>query len=147
MTNISKNKIPDKSLRQIKKYFKKLLNNNDAIDSGVVWEELFTDTEQIMFAKRVAIVMMLYQKCSYYEISESLYVSTDTIKKWNTKFQNGDLDTLVKRINRSGDLEYMIDMIEIIMRMGMPPRGGRDRYSKTFRMFSELKEMKEKHGR
>lgn len=83
-------------------------------DVKAFYYDFFTKTERVMFAKRLAVAMMLHQKFSYDEIVYILHVSTSTINRvseWLDKGGEGTKKLLEKRI-RSEDMEVFWKKIE-----------------------------------
>ncbi|MFQ5540974.1 MAG: Trp family transcriptional regulator [Candidatus Paceibacteria bacterium] len=82
MTNISKRKVNeniDKALTdQFLTFFTAARSKKDA---AVLAGELFSETEQIMFAKRLAIVVMLERGYTFEEIQKTIKVSPDTVTR------------------------------------------------------------------
>lgn len=53
------------------------------------YEEFFSPTERVMFAKRLAIGILIAKKYEYREISTSLKVSTATINRFSVLYKQG----------------------------------------------------------
>jgi len=85
---------------------------------------ILTPTERIMLAKRLAIITMLEEDRSDYEIMKTLNVSISTIRRLDKKRSAGHFDPLCRVFNRN--LSFM-DYLEIFLSAGMPaisgPRG------------------------
>jgi uncharacterized protein YerC len=105
-------------------------------------DELLTDTERLLLAKRVVLIIMLHNKCSYYEIHETLGVSTDTAARWHQALRAGELASIEKTLKRKGARDQLCDTIEVILRSGMPPIAARNRYSRTFKIIDEVRARK-----
>ncbi len=69
--------------------------------SEILFKELFTDTEKIMFAKRLAIVFMLNEGISRPYISDVLFISPSTVDRAFLNFENGKYQYLVKIIKKN----------------------------------------------
>jgi Trp operon repressor len=98
--------------------------------SGVV-NELLTDTEKLMLAKRIAIVLLLNSKTPQSSISEILKVSTSTVAKISLKLEMGMYQSILKASEKDkNDFERIIYNI---MTMGgiMPSKIGK-RYWKKY---------------
>ena len=90
-------------------------------------QELFTETEQIMFAKRFAVIIMLKDGYNYQQIQKNLGVSSSTVARLWKSTVRGDFDTLLKQCTpharRTKSSEKLEGMIETIVRGGLPPMG------------------------
>ncbi|MAJ97266.1 hypothetical protein CL644_00185 [bacterium] len=109
---------------------------------ATVLDQLLTDTERMMVAKRIVLILMLHNNSSYYEIYEALGISTDTSARWHTLLKAGELEAITKSLKQKKSREHLLDTVEIILRSGMPPIAGRDRYSRTFQLIAEVKQKK-----
>ena len=80
MPKISKNRLEktvyDAILRQLIVAFKQCLNEKTLED---LFDSLFTKTERLMFAKRLAIAVLLERGLNYKDISRLIKVSSVTI--------------------------------------------------------------------
>lgn len=103
MPKVSRNKLEAKIYEAILGYLVGILTSltakeeiNDLIDG------LFTRTERLMLAKRLAIAALLEQGVSYKEISKTLKVSSVTIGfvKNSIMKNNRSYDSLIKSIQK-----------------------------------------------
>jgi len=90
--------------------------------------ELFTKTEKLMLAKRLAIVCMLDQKESVYAIEQILKVSPSTVARISLQYEKGAYSKLLIEIKKQNS--FWSELSKII-----PPRAGRNRF-KNFLQFS-----------
>ncbi len=131
MPHVSKNKLDEQTFERI---FKKLISvlekahgKNKFIS---VVEELLTETEKIMLAKRLAIVLMLFGDTPQHRISEVLFVSPSTIARISLAIELGKYN-VIKSISTKErvDLEKII---WLLLTAGgiMPPRAGRKYWKK-----------------
>jgi len=90
MPHISSKKIEDKYFQKI---YDQLISVFDSAGSkrksGLFLKEILTDTEKIMFTKRLGIICMLSENVSKTYISEILLVSPSTINKISLKYEIG----------------------------------------------------------
>jgi Trp operon repressor len=93
---------------------------------------VFGDEEHIMLMKRIAIIGMLYNKCSSYEIQKTLRVSTATVKKIRTGLLDGEYAQVELFFRQKKNRDDFWKTLEIMLRAGMPPIG-RDRWSRTYK--------------
>ncbi|MEI7720039.1 MAG: Trp family transcriptional regulator [bacterium] len=73
-----------------------LTNRGSAKDRSLVCAELFTRTEQIMLAKRLAIICMLGEGFSFDDIQETLRVSPSTVGRIWSAMQKGKFDQTIR---------------------------------------------------
>ncbi len=64
-------------------------------------DEILTNTEKKMLAKRLAIIVMLHRKQSYSIIIGILKVSRTTIAKINIDLKNGEFDFIISQLNKT----------------------------------------------
>lgn len=90
-------------------------------------DDLLSDAEKIMLAKRLSVALMLIKNYSSAEISDTLKVSPSTVnsvKRWlNVKGEG--YRTILSKIVRSEEMEHFFQNIdEILYKMGHPKRTG-----------------------
>ena len=115
MTQISKRPVDKDVYYSIRDDFLWVLQSiRNPQDVKAFYYDFFTKTERLMFAKRLAVAMMLYQNFSYDEIVYILHVSTSTINRvseWLDKGGEGTKKLLKKRI-QSEEMEVFWKKIE-----------------------------------
>jgi len=92
----------------------------------VVINTLFSATERIMLAKRLAIALMLVKGYSYQEIVHKLKVSWGTVGKISELLKTSD-QTFVKELEQIAKQEAFADFLLAIgykISSTLPPRGG-----------------------
>ncbi len=90
--------------------------------------ELLSDSERLLLAKRLAIVIMLEHGHSYVTIEKTLSVSSNTISRISHEKDNGRYHFVEKRSEIRNGIKKVndrdgLDAIEKILLAGMPPRG------------------------
>lgn len=91
-------------------------------------ETLLTPVEQIMLAKRIAVIVMLHEGCSVYRIIRVLHMSSSTVIEMKRKYEEGFYKPITRMIGMSKtERENFWKKFEVILRAGMPSRG-RDRW-------------------
>jgi len=111
---ISKN-IADRIFDVFIKTLIKIKNNKDAHNLA---QDLFSPTERIMLAKRLAIAYLLMKNYPYREISQLLRVSGTTIASVNSSLQYGKngYKTILERIAKEEKLEiFFLDASEKLL--------------------------------
>ena len=77
-----------------------------------------------MLAKRFAIIIMLMEKNSIYRIATMLKVSTSTVTILKDQFEKEKFAHITKLLKHNKiDYEKLWEVLEIVLRAGMPPRG------------------------
>ena len=135
MPHISKQKLKKETLRQLdKKLVSTFENAYESRAFAKVFRELFTRTEKIMFAKRLAIVFLLSKEIPQHRIVDMLKVSPSTVAKMSLKLENGKFETIIKTTKKKNEL---VNFIEFLLTAGgtMPPIAGRGRWQKIFKEF------------
>lgn len=143
MAFLGKKKLPDDVLERTRRQLIDLFaQQKTRRDTAEIIDGLLTETEVLMLAKRLVLIIMLYNKCSYYEIHETLGVSTDTAARWERARVSGELAAIGKSLKHKKTRDQLLDTIEVVLRNGMPPIAGHHRYSRTFKLIAEVKQRK-----
>ena len=95
--------------------------------SRMFLREFLTKTEKIMLAKRFAVICMLHECVPVTYIAESLGMSPSTVQRMSLGYETGRYGTLLKTIGKKDNKEIW-DILEEILRTGLPPRAGRGRW-------------------
>lgn len=128
MTMVSKNLMSP----SISERIRELLNETIALirskkDVGNFFDEFFTRTEKIMFAKRLAIAVLLAKGYDFISVSKTLKVSTATVLKVNVwiNHSNGAFKKVIEKIiekENSDDfmhsLWYFIESATVTLQRG-----------------------------
>jgi len=124
MSQISSKELDNKTLKRIYGQLVKTISDLGSIKySEDFTEEFFTETEQIMFAKRLAIILLLSENFSWKTIEKILKVTPATISRI-AKVLDGEGYQFAKRIVHDKKLKekFWLDL-EVILRGGLPPIG------------------------
>jgi Trp operon repressor len=134
MTHVSKTKVPTNTQKIIDKQFLDMfIAQTTKKEVGRLLASLLSTAETTMLAKRIAIIALLHNNCSSYEISESLKVSSSTVIRIEKLRRSGKFRHLEKILERKKSRKKFLGAIETILNAGMPPISGKGRWSKTFR--------------
>lgn len=102
MTQLSKRPVDKDVYYSIRDDFLWVLQSiRNPQDVKAFYYDFFTKTERVMFAKRLAVAMMLHKQFSYEDIVYILHVSTSTINRvseWLDKGGEGTKKFLEKRM-------------------------------------------------
>lgn len=129
MPHISSEKLDEDIIHKIFSQLVRTLEKaSDKRATKYLASELFTHTERIMLAKRLAAILLVDKGVPQHVVADQLHMSISTISKIALKIEMGKYRAIR---NISGKRrEDMLTAIEKMMLMGMPPRYGRGRWSK-----------------
>lgn len=134
MTNVSKKPLDTQLRQKLFKQFATLFASSSEQKMAALFIELFTESEQIMFIKRVGIILMLAKGYSGYTIAHTLEVSAMTVGSIKQKYQAGEYDQLVQITKRKNfDSKKFWRVLELVITGGLPPRAGAKRWSFVFK--------------
>jgi len=123
MTHISKGKVPEQIEKDIHAQLETtLLKLNYAKTGKDFLQEFFTDSERIMFAKRLAIIQMLAKHYSWDVIASTLYVSRSTIARIY-KNEKGATSKPSSRYKATKNNTDFWETLDVLSRAGMPELG------------------------
>jgi len=128
MPHISKRKISKVHLRHLQNELVRSFERSfKDLHTQAVFNEFFTYTEKIMFAKRLAVIAMLSKGISSYMIAETLAMSPATTNRMSVKFEMGKYDHIIKKALGKKDIW---NIIEFMLSAGgiMPPIVGGKRW-------------------
>lgn len=101
MTNVSKKQIKPKIKQKIDDQFCFLLSEiKNEKEGGSFFNEFFSESERMMFVKRLAIIIMLDSGYTFSDIGNFLKVSKDTISKIEMDRYSGEYDFVLGKINK-----------------------------------------------
>jgi uncharacterized protein YerC len=131
MPHISSKKLNSSLLEKL---FGKLINilgkAQDKQYLDIVINELFTPTEKIMLAKRLAIILMLSNSTPQHRIVGVLKVSPSTVAKMSLKIEIGKYKIILKISKKEKvDIEKIVWKILTVGGI-MPPKVGRKYWRK-----------------
>lgn len=102
-----------------KQFTKLIISQKNKATIASTFDELLTDTEKIMLYKRIALILMLRNGASQNEVHTTLSASWESIARWNTALQNGELESITgKMIVRKGNEEGFLEIVESILTLG-----------------------------
>lgn len=126
MVRLNKNRLSQRQIDQLCAEMNSTLGKLPVGDTGSFLQALFGPEERIMYAKRLAIIVMLNEGYSLYKISNTLKVSSATAKKIKYHLDHGDYQPILSALqkNKKG-YGAIIDLIESILTVGgiMPHYG------------------------
>lgn len=114
MVRISKYKLKDDVLIKIYRLFFEIVSRSNSKDSFLeVIDDMFSPTEKIMLAKRLAIIYLLIKGIDQINIAKVLKVSTGTVAKFSVLFYRKDtkvVRVIKKMIKQEKILDFIDDM-------------------------------------
>jgi len=129
MTNISKQQLTAGVADKLRLQLARIFHNVPVQKSKNLFEALLSEAEQIMLAKRLAVILLLHQKIGVTEISRQLLVSDATVRSLRTEYKKGQYAILVSHCTSSSfDSQKFWQTLEVVLRGGLPPRG-KDRWN------------------
>ncbi len=124
MTNISKQALSLKTKEQLFAQFVDLFSSGNKNQRRTLFSSLFSESEQVMFIKRLAIVLLLVEEYSTYRISKTLLVSDSTVRTIQAQYRAGRFDSIVGTMRKkSFDKKEFWKTLDLLLRCGLPPRG------------------------
>ena len=92
-------------------FIKSFIKVKSSKDAQNLANDLFTPTERIMLAKRLAIAFCLMQEYEYREISKLLSLTTIASVNMTLKYGSNGYKTILERINKEEKLEDLFKSI------------------------------------
>jgi uncharacterized protein YerC len=122
MAHVATRPLPKKIRAEIDAQLVRLLARNGSRSMSVL-NELLTETERLMLAKRLAAILMLAEDFSYFRISRTLIMSTSTLKRLHQQLIGDEFTVLETVVRERKNRKALFEMVGTIVRLGMPPRG------------------------
>ncbi len=127
MPHVSKNKVSVKVMTKIKKNLVRIIIK--PYKDRTIAEELFTETEYIMLAKRLATIVLILKGISNYKIAKNLKVSKSTVSRLAKDINLGKYESIKDLVTskKKSDIQ-VLDILEKVLLMGMPSYSGKGRW-------------------
>ncbi len=131
MVRLNKNKLSPQQLEGLFQQFNKTLGRLSDQKTGDFISELLGKEERIMLAKRLAIIILLLENKSLYQIGNILKISPTTAEKIKYKLDAGEFQHIVTFLGKDKK-EYfsILETLDSILHLGgiLPHYNGLDRY-------------------
>lgn len=124
MPHVSKKKLSKKHEDML--YAKLVEVFGSGKDTETLFDEFFTETEKTMYAKRLAVIYLLYKQVPTSYIYETLGMSPATVARMSVQFETGKFKHVVSKFKKI-DASFW-DVLESVLRAGLPPIAGRGRW-------------------
>ena len=135
MPHVSPRHLKKKTFQVLMRQFYNALEEADARTKvALMLKEVFTKTEKIMFAKRIALIYLLSKDVPFEKIGEILHLSSATISRYSLGIEQDRYAETLKVIKRRGKF---LDILEKILQAGLPPKYGKGRYRNSKRILSK----------
>ncbi len=124
MVNISKKRLDEKTAKEIHaQLFKTMFNLKSSKDTRMLVKEFFTAAEQVLFAKRLAALLLLAEHIPPYRVSRLLKLSSATTARFAREIEQEKHTHIVQIIKKKKDRDVFWAELEVMLRFGMPERG------------------------
>jgi|SRR3989344_9236829 len=134
MPHISQKSLKKEDFLKIKKQMVRTIAPYKERHTKMILGELLTGTEQLMLAKRLAIIFMLIEGFSFYRIEKTLNVSTSTIIRIYKARSGGAYQHIALCVKKKKRREEFLDTLEFVLRAGLPPIAGPGRWKNVNRL-------------
>ena len=129
MAHVSKKKIKKKVADELADQFLEFLSAAPTKQAArILAAELLSQTERVMLAKRLAVVVLLTRGYSFTQIESALGVTRQTVVRIWRDTKEGAYTHIVRyarRHSRHFKQEVPLDAFIRILHLGMPPKAGK----------------------
>lgn len=127
MSQVSKHKLNPQTYAKIFSLFPQFLNRlSRKGKEQILINALFSQTEQTVIAKRIAIAFMLTKGYTYHQIMSQIKVSLGTVAKIAALTKNAD-EIFAKELQSIAKEEQFVGFLNTIgykLETALPPKGG-----------------------
>ena len=126
MVNVNKHELSQKQQDQLFSQLNAALSGSSKKEVHAILTDLLGPEEKIMLAKRLGIILLLYEGNSLYKIAQLLRVSTSTISSLKRELEAGRYKNLLAVLHANEtDYVAILHTIDKILHLGgMLPRYG-----------------------
>lgn len=90
--------------------------------------EFLTPTEQMMLAKRLAVIFLLAQGFSIYRIQQILKVSPSTVARIKLQLERGKFKKIVASARSRKHRQRFQEMLDLLLLIMLPQQSGKTRW-------------------
>jgi len=126
MPHVSSKKIKKAQYTEIYSRLVEVIGETSEKSQSSFFNEFFTETERLMFAKRLAVIYLLSRGVPQSYIAISLSMSPATIARMSLKKELGYFDSIQKIFKRKHESKF--HFLERIVSPGLPSKAGRGRW-------------------
>jgi uncharacterized protein YerC len=128
MVHISKRPLKKELVSKLFNQLAKLIAKSTNRSSAAFLKDLLTEAEQLMLAKRLAVILMMHEGYSPHRVCTILKMSSSTVFGMHDRYNDGDYNGVLALVGKSKtEREALWRAIERILRAGMPSTG-KDRW-------------------
>ncbi len=138
MPHVSKEQLEEKVLLRIYEQFASAVSPASGKKEAVL-SNILTKTEKIMLAKRLAVIFMLLEGASFYNINSVLNVSVSTAARFEKKINKGEYAEIARIFYAKRKRKDFWDTLEVLVRAGLPSIAGRGRWKWLYEMENKYK--------
>ena len=117
MPHVSKHKLKEKTERDIEDRLMLFLNTTTLKTRKGIFDELFTKTERLMIAKRLAILFLVNDGLPTHTISERLRVSPSTVARFENSSRKGRFKTTISWLAKNkiahSAVRFIADLVSV----------------------------------
>ena len=130
MPHLSKRKLNNNILLKItKRFIQTAVRLKDKTQAEEFFSDLFTKTEQIMFAKRLALIFMICEGDTFDHMGEVLKMSPSTIARISRDVEKGKYAHITFLANRRREHSFLEDYVRVLAGFRIHPyASGRERW-------------------
>lgn len=122
MPHISKNQLDDKLFLRLYNQFTEAVTSSLSNKKDVLGD-ILTETEKVMFAKRLAVIFMLLEGASSYRIEQILKMSPSTTRRFREGLYKEHYTEIEKLFRSKKKKKDFWLTLEVVIRAGMPEMG------------------------
>ena len=131
MVHLNRNALTQQQLHNLYLQFSSTVSPHNPQHAEHILTEILGHEEQVMVAKRLAVVVLLVEGTSKYKISRLLKLSESTIEKIAQRLKQGQFDYTLKKVSKTKkDYFAFLSTLDSILHLGgvLPHYNGIDRY-------------------
>ena len=142
MVNVSKRRLHSAVMsRIVDLVFQLVCKDRSKSEFETLFKGIFSPKEQVLFAKRVAVLFLIAQKIEWRHIMDTLQVSSSTVSRCQMIFENnGDIRQVLTELVNRKDLQLYVD--EFIHSLFAPGTLGVN-WSSSWRRQNEIERRKQ----
>lgn len=115
MVHVSKQPLDEKVQKRLAQDFVELLSYpKTKLARKKLIEQFFTPTEQMLFAKRIAIILMIDAGVSFNDIERNLSVSSSTVEKYRSNVREKNFKSITTALKHIYKKNTLIDFLAVM---------------------------------
>lgn len=135
MVRISKEALSEGDNEKLSKQLQVTIGSLNVQQSQIFLQNFFGEEEQIMYAKRLAAILLLSQNYSLYKVANVLHISSSTANRYYDKLNIGEYDTLLQILQKDKkSYTSLLETIDSILHLGgILPHYGQTHRTEAFK--------------